>query len=164
MKVCNQCSMKLMDSVIICPQCGCRTKTNNNAHQVIYEKQEPSYTLTLAPLWKRFLAGIFDILIIVIPVFMFFKMLPFAGILLGWLYNMALDSSKLQGTLGKKIFKLKVTDTHGLQLTFFKANLRFIAKAICFIPLGLGFIPILFSSTQQGLHDLVAHSCVYNAN
>ena len=41
------------------------------------------------------------------------------GLVGGWLYNALMESSPRQGTLGKMIFSMKVTDIHGQRLSFF---------------------------------------------
>lgn len=64
-------------------------------------------------------------------------------------------------TPGKRLFRLGIVDS----TTFAEASLkqvivRFIGYIISSIPLGLGFIWVLFSKRKQGWHDIMAHTVV----
>lgn len=83
--------------------------------------------------------------------------LPF---IIDWLYFAGLHSSSKQATIGKRIMKIVVTTDKGDRLTFGRATLRYIAKMLCVLVLGLGFIPIKFTKRKQGLHDLFASTVV----
>lgn len=83
--------------------------------------------------------------------------LPFV---IDWLYFAGFHSSKKQATVGKQFLKIVVTTDKGDQLTFGRATLRYIAKMLCVITLGIGFIPIRFTKRKQGLHDLFASTVV----
>ena len=49
---------------------------------------------------------------------------------LWWLYNSLMESSPLQATLGKRIFKLKITDLNGNKISRWRADGRFVLKFI----------------------------------
>ncbi|MFB8734274.1 RDD family protein [Bacillus sp. SL00103] len=51
------------------------------------------------------------------------------GIVVTWLYYAIMESSKLQGTLGKMALGIKVTRVTGEKVTFGRATGRFFAKA-----------------------------------
>jgi len=78
----------------------------------------------------------------------------------GWLYGALMESVTAQATIGKRWMGLKVTDTRGERISFFRAAGRNIAKylsgAICF----LGFIAALFSSKNVALHDILSDTRV----
>jgi uncharacterized RDD family membrane protein YckC len=82
------------------------------------------------------------------------------SILIGWLYSSLLESSSWQGTVGKKVLGLKVTDLDGDRISFGRATGRYFAQIlsgmICFI----GFIMVAFTEKKQGLHDIVAGTLV----
>ncbi|MBW2242870.1 MAG: RDD family protein [Deltaproteobacteria bacterium] len=81
--------------------------------------------------------------------------LPVAGALsvFAWLYAAGLESSGLQGTLGKRLVGIAVTDRLGERIGFLRATARFFAKLLSALPLGLGFLPIAFNRRRRGLHD-----------
>ncbi len=84
----------------------------------------------------------------------------FLPVLVDWLYFAGLHSSRAQATVGKRIQKIVVISESGERITFGRATLRYIAKTICFLTLGLGFIPIRFTRRKQGLHDFFASTVV----
>jgi len=85
----------------------------------------------------------------------------YGGLLvLEWLYRAGLESSALQGTLGKRIFGLVVVDTAGRRIGFGRATLRYLCKGLSMLPLGLGFLVILVHEKKQGLHDQIAQTLV----
>jgi uncharacterized RDD family membrane protein YckC len=77
-----------------------------------------------------------------------------------WLYYALLESSSWQGTVGKKILNLKVTDMAGNPVSFGRASGRFFAKFITgLIPLMIGYILAGFTEKKQAIHDMIA-SCL----
>jgi uncharacterized RDD family membrane protein YckC len=88
--------------------------------------------------------------------------LVLAGVsLLGqWLYFAYLESGEKQGTWGKQMLGLYVTDLAGSHVTFARASGRFFAKIISgLIPLGIGYMMAGFTERKQALHDMIA-SCL----
>jgi len=81
-------------------------------------------------------------------------------ILIMWLYYAFLESSPWQGTIGKKVVGLRVTDMQGHRISFAKATGRYfgmiLSGMICFI----GWIMIAFTEKKQGLHDMLAGTLV----
>jgi uncharacterized RDD family membrane protein YckC len=83
-----------------------------------------------------------------------------ASILLAWIYNAAMESSRHQGTLGKMALGLTVTDLEGRPIGFGLASGRYFAKIITgLIPLGIGYAMAGFTEKKQALHDMIA-SCL----
>ncbi len=82
------------------------------------------------------------------------------SIVAGWLYQSLLESSSWQGTVGKKLLGLRVTDMNGNRIGFGKATGRYFGKIlsgmICFV----GFIMVAFTEKKQGLHDMLAGTLV----
>ena len=82
------------------------------------------------------------------------------SILAAWLYHAFLESSSWQGTIGKKVLGLRVTDMNGNQINFGRATGRYfgmiLSGMICFI----GFLMVAFTEKKQGLHDLLAGTLV----
>jgi uncharacterized RDD family membrane protein YckC len=79
------------------------------------------------------------------------------GLLGGWLYFALLESSEWQGTAGKKILGLIVTDLQGHRVSFGRASGRHFAKIITsLIPLGIGYILAGITEKKQAIHDMLA--------
>lgn len=80
------------------------------------------------------------------------------------LYFALCECSPLQGSLGKKILGLFVTDTAGNRISFGRASGRFFAgKFVCLGVPGLGIIYFIMScifagvtTRKQALHDMIA--------
>jgi len=82
------------------------------------------------------------------------------GVIGQWLYFAYLESGEKQGTWGKQILGIYVTDLAGSRITFGRASGRFFAKIISgLIPLGIGYIMAGFTERKQALHDMIA-SCL----
>lgn len=77
-----------------------------------------------------------------------------------WLYFSLFESSAAQGTLGKQLLRLRVTDLSGRRVTFARATGRYFAKIVSFLTLCVGFIMIAFTGRRQGLHDMIAETVV----
>lgn len=73
-----------------------------------------------------------------------------------WLYYAIMESTKYQGTLGKIILGLKVTDMKGKKISFGRATGRYFAKIISSIIFMIGYLMVAFTEKKQGLHDMIA--------
>lgn len=72
------------------------------------------------------------------------------------------ESSKRQATIGKWIFKIKVSNFHGSRISLNTALLRTIIKML--LTFGcLGFPMVYFSSKKQAFHDYLAKTIVINS-
>jgi uncharacterized RDD family membrane protein YckC len=80
-------------------------------------------------------------------------------ILLCWLYSASMTSLS-GGTIGKKIMGIEVIDFAANRLSFFQASVRFFAKLLSGLILGIGFFMIRYSEERQGLHDRFAGTFV----
>ncbi len=77
-----------------------------------------------------------------------------------WLYHAYLESGEKQGTWGKQMMGVYVTDLVGNPTTFGRASGRFFAKIVTgMIPLGIGYVMAGFTERRQALHDMIA-SCL----
>jgi uncharacterized RDD family membrane protein YckC len=82
-----------------------------------------------------------------------------------WLYFAFLESSEWQGTAGKKVLGLIVTDLAGQRVTFARASGRHFSKIVTsFIPLGIGYAMAGFTEKRQALHDMIASCLVLRRN
>ncbi|MBJ7330075.1 MAG: RDD family protein [Solirubrobacteraceae bacterium] len=63
-------------------------------------------------------------------------------------------------TLGDRVMGFRVQQSDGRRLKPRRAVVRFGGMVLCMIPLGAGFLPILFDDRRRGLHDRLARSVV----
>jgi len=77
-----------------------------------------------------------------------------------WLYEALLTASSLQGTIGKRMLRLKVTDETGNRISFARSTGRFFAKILSYMILWIGFIMVAFTDKKRGLHDMLAGTLV----
>jgi len=82
---------------------------------------------------------------------------------INWLYFALLESSSMQGTLGKKALGMIVTDLDGQRIGFGRATGRYFAKFVSAMILLIGFMMVGWTQRKQGLHDLIASTLVYKA-
>ncbi len=81
------------------------------------------------------------------------------NIWLTWIYFALMESSSLQGTLGKLALGVRVFHkTDKRALTFEEATVRYFAKILSRITFLIGYILAAFSSKKQALHDFVGKS------
>jgi uncharacterized RDD family membrane protein YckC len=91
------------------------------------------------------------------PIISAIFLVTLASIVLVWIYNASMESSKHQGTLGKMALGLIVTDSQGRPIGFGHATGRYFAKIITgLIPLGIGYAMAGFTEKKQALHDMIA--------
>jgi uncharacterized RDD family membrane protein YckC len=87
-------------------------------------------------------------------------MINVGSILAGWLYSSLLESSSWQGTVGKKLIGLRVTDLDGNRISFGKATGRYFGKILSSMICLIGFIMAAFTEKRQALHDQLAGTLV----
>ena len=78
----------------------------------------------------------------------------------GWLYHALMESSSWQGTVGKRVLGIRVTDLDGNRINFGRATGRYFGKIISSMICAVGFIMVLFTERKQGLHDMMASTLV----
>jgi uncharacterized RDD family membrane protein YckC len=81
-------------------------------------------------------------------------------VVIAFIYFTTMESSLLQGTYGKHMLKMKVTDGYGERISFGRASIRHISKFLSAILLFIGFIMVAFTKKKQGLHDKIAETVV----
>lgn len=133
--------------------------------------------------WRRLLAFILDQIVmtlVTLPVLALFFAATFAAmargetepslamqllvnglsLVIGWLYYALMESSRLQGTVGKMALGIKVATLEGGRISFARATGRYFAKILSTVTLLIGFIMAAFTARKQALHDLVASTLV----
>src|SRR5580765_4463929 len=74
-------------------------------------------------------------------------------------YFALMDSSRWQGTIGKRLMRIKVTDLNGARISFGRATGRYFLKMVSSFEFMLGYL-ISFSDQRQTWHDYVARTLV----
>lgn len=73
---------------------------------------------------------------------------------IAWItYSFLMEASLLQGTFGKRLMGLRVTDLEGRRLSLSRAFRRNLAKVPSSLILGIGFFMAGWTQKKQGLHD-----------
>jgi len=81
--------------------------------------------------------------------------------LLVWIaYGLLMDCSRFQGTHGKLLLGLKVTNQDGRRISFTQSIARSSMKIAGAVPLFLGYIWAAFHADKASWHDLVAKTRV----
>ena len=81
-------------------------------------------------------------------------------IIISWAYFALMESSEQQGTFGKVVMGLQVTDLEGHRITLKKATIRYAAKFLSSVLLMIGYLMVAFTARKQGLHDKIAGTLV----
>ncbi len=76
------------------------------------------------------------------------------------IYNIIGDASKTQGTIGKKLLDIKVTDNYGVRLNVGMSIARNLSKILSNLTFGIGYIYCFFNKKQQCLHDALVGTLV----
>lgn len=78
-------------------------------------------------------------------------------LLCGLLYFALCESSSWQGTPGKRLLGLRVTDLQGRRISLGRASGRFAGRILTgLVPFGIGYVLAGVTARKQALHDLVA--------
>jgi uncharacterized RDD family membrane protein YckC len=187
---CSQCGGQNTYGAVFCQKCGASLGPSLPAVPVappIYPQAVSS--AGYGGFWIRFLAFLLDAIILGIatwpirmmvvgtlgmhrfptepidarhlaPFFFLFSRLWGLNAIASWLYDALLTSSPWQGTVGKKILNLKVTDEGGSRISFARATGRHFAKYLSAMILFIGYFMIAFTDRKRGLHDILAGTFV----
>lgn len=183
---CPGCGNKKESEAKFCSHCGYDFEGQNLAYkenaatsfrgyQTSY--QNFSYQTTVnddasyATFGQRVLASLIDSFLLF--VYMFFFVLIFLsdsynsedsaslwGFIFGLAYKAGMESSIIQGTLGKKAMGIKVVDLQGNRISFPRALGRFFATYLSALILCIGYLMPLFTAKRQTLHDMIASTIV----
>ena len=129
--------------------------------------------VTYAGFWQRFAAHFIDSFLVTLVFIALGFLLGMTGdvgeadaedftaldgfsIIAGWLYYALMESSSKQGTIGKQVMGIRVTDLEGNQISFGRASGRYFGKILSALILAIGYLMMLFTQKKQTLHDLMA--------
>jgi uncharacterized RDD family membrane protein YckC len=134
--------------------------------------------MVYAGFWRRFAAWVIDSVIVMV-VFLLIALMtfgekdlndmtPLMGTwvrdlmlpLLNVAYCVWLDSSKLQGTIGKCLLGMRVVTVKGERLSLGRALWRTLGVVLVAMTFGLGFVIMRLMKKRQGFQDLMAGSVV----
>jgi uncharacterized RDD family membrane protein YckC len=88
--------------------------------------------------------------------FLLNQVLPLAAAVVLWV--------KFRGTPGKRLLDCLVVDADTLRaITVKQAVIRYFAYLVSILPLGLGFLWIIWDKRRQGFHDRIARTVVLYA-
>ena len=166
---CSGCGTAIPEGSEFCPSCGQRVGVSPPAWSGATDV-DTATTYTYAGFWLRFVATIID-LIIVSVVSAFIGAIIAGGDDTGtvsatlnlfgdWLYCALMESSRFQGTVGKIVIGLIVTDDEYRPISFGRATGRYIGHILSAISLGIGYLMAAFTARKQCLHDLMAGTLV----
>lgn len=79
-------------------------------------------------------------------------------VFIAWLYFALQESSEMKATIGKRAMNIVVTDGRGSKISFGRASVRFLFKAITPI---IGAITQPFTKRRQTIYDMAAGTLVY---
>lgn len=91
--------------------------------------------------------------------FKYFMIINLLFFIISILYFGLLTSSKIQGTLGKRLLGIKVVGGEGSRISFSRAIARHFAMMISFF-MFIGFIMAALTEKKQALHDYMATTFV----
>ncbi|WOV87359.1 RDD family protein [Sporosarcina oncorhynchi] len=135
--------------------------------------------MVYAGFWIRVLANIIDSVVLFVPLFIInfalqmmslftdsegviagvLVVLIFTNIILVALYYTLTTSSRMQGTVGKKLLNLRVIDAEGQRISAGRAFGRFLSYMLSGI-LYIGYIMVGVTAEKRGLHDYIAGTWV----
>lgn len=85
--------------------------------------------------------------------------LPFLPVF-KFIYGVFADASAAQGTIGKRLLNIKVTDMGGRRISFSVSLIRNGAKILSVIPLFFGYLYSFLNKKLQTWHDIAANTLV----
>jgi uncharacterized RDD family membrane protein YckC len=83
-----------------------------------------------------------------------------AAFLLHVIYGAVMESSAWQATVGKRALGLRVMSVDGKRLSFGAAFGRNIARWLSALPLGYGYLRMIWSPRKQTWHDSIASALI----
>ena len=169
---CSKCGRSYQADFKVCPYCNkkesiakpFRDNFGNYRERTCFKFFKYKY----ADFPLRAAAMMIDMIILAIPLSLLFYYTPkklgiILSVILGWTYYALLESSILQGTIGKFALKLEVTDLEGQRISLFQASKRYFAHYLSLLTLGAGFLILALNDKKQAIHDLLSDCMVLDA-
>jgi uncharacterized RDD family membrane protein YckC len=122
-------------------------------------------TLRLATPGKRFVAGLIDFAITIIPSLLLDMALPIVGglVVAGCYTIFLMANPKYRGTFGMKAMSIAIVDELGNPISVSKATTRFFVSIGSTLVLLIGYLVMFFNEKHQTWHDSAASTFVVEA-
>jgi uncharacterized RDD family membrane protein YckC/Tfp pilus assembly major pilin PilA len=171
---CANCGKQVGQDQKFCAACGSANISVNETNPFVPPRAPLHATGGVVPyagFWWRVLGWLIDYVILVVCIgvvaavtgsnkgaqsvalAMFYFVVPL-------FYTVLMESSRLQGTLGKLAVGIKVTDLAGNRISIGRALGRFCGHIIDALTLGIGYGMAGFTERRQTLHDMIAGTLV----
>lgn len=183
--LCSSCRTPIPSTAAVCPACGHDFSRRVAPPLAVQTAPAPAVgswapsvpvstpalradgSRAYAGFWIRVAASLVDSLVVGIPYLLlrltFGPYVAALAVLVAWLYFPLMESSASQGTIGKIVFSLIVTDTSFRRISFGRALGRQFAKILSTLILDLGYVMVGLTPQKRGLHDYVAGTLVLRA-
>ena len=153
---------------MICRNCGTQNEVGTEFCKNCGFSLKSPLDLAYAGFWRRAAAFVIDDLLMTlvvaaglwIAVTHSWAAMLYVLIAIRWVYFAGMESSRAQGTVGKIVSGIKVTDVLGNRISFFKATLRYFSKLLSILLFFGGYAMVLITERRQGLHDKIAGTVV----
>jgi uncharacterized RDD family membrane protein YckC len=76
------------------------------------------------------------------------------------IYHIIMECTIKQGTFGKQLLKIKVSDMEGNRISLMRSVSRNLLKIVSVLPFFIGYIFSFFNKQQQCMHDMLAGTLV----
>lgn len=155
-------------------------QNTNNVIEVQPLEIPAHFDTNFAPFWRRAIALIIDDTIVVAfsftitvilmilgggPKIIYLLIAVFLFFISGIIYNAIMISVGYEGTFGKQLLNIQVTDLDGNRISQKQAFQREGGKIITrVIPAYIGWLIYLFTNNKQTLHDLIGNTKVIKIN
>jgi uncharacterized RDD family membrane protein YckC len=140
-----------------------------NSNFTPFTTNDDQVSVRYSGFWKRVGASLLDAIIFALPLGIISGLMfgfdnnggsNLFTFIAGFLYKTLMESSSNQGTLGKMIMGIKVTDLNGDRISFGRAAGRYFASMVSALTLGIGFMMAGWTSKKQTLHDMISSTLV----
>jgi len=93
-------------------------------------------------------------------------LLALSFIVIYWLYEALMTSSRRGATVGKLALGLRIVRADGARLSFGRATARHFLKAMItpLVPLAIGYLMAAFTNRKRALHDFLADTLVIKSS
>lgn len=176
--VCPRCTASnIMVGSTGCPSCGVQFAPTTAQVAPLFQPMHSAVSavavappvVTYALLRHRFVAGLIDLLIINVPLWLLFgpsasdsfRPEDWVSLTATGAYMILMVSSASQATLGMKVMNLRIVRDVSLdQISVGRAAGWWAASILSAVILFIGYIMIAFTQKHQGLHDMLASTVV----
>ena len=180
--LCSSCRAPIPSTSEVCPACGQSLRRIETPPPRVERSPAPAPASFSAPEFtpglradgsrayggfgRRLGAFVVDYVVVGVPLFLIIRTFGVWGLLallVTWLYDPIMESSRSQATVGKIVFGLIVTDTSFRRISFGRAVGRHFSKGLSAVLLYLGYLMAAFTPQNRALHDYIAGTVVLRA-